>query len=145
MRNNDLNRRLPSIFGDAMDSIFNTRLSDIMGSDLNMSTPSVNVVEKEDKYEIQLAAPGMNKKDFNIELDNDRLKISSELENKSSDEDSNYVRREYNYQSFMRSFTLPDTVDTDSINAKYEDGILNITIAKKEQSISKGPKEINID
>lgn len=96
--------------------------------------PSVNVKETDSNYEIDLAAPGMKKDSFKISLDKNILTVSSEnkSENEEKSEDGKYTRREFNYQSFSRSFTLPkDTVDSENIEANYVDGILKISVPKK--------------
>jgi HSP20 family protein len=107
--------------------------------------PSVNIKESNDEFEVELAAPGFVKSDFHIELNNDVLTISSEktLENETRD-DQQFARREFSYQSFSRSFTLPNTVDNDKIKARYENGILSVTIPKKEESKPRPAKQIAI-
>lgn len=96
--------------------------------------PSVNVKETDSNYDIELAAPGMKKDHFKISLNKNILTVSSEnkSENEEKSEDGKYTRREFNYQSFSRSFTLPkDTVDSENIEANYVDGILKISVPKK--------------
>ena len=96
--------------------------------------PSVNVKENNQNFDIELAVPGMKKDDFKISLDRNILTISSETktEHEQKDENGKYTRREFNYQSFSRSFTLPkDTVDSENIEANYVDGILKISVPKK--------------
>lgn len=107
--------------------------------------PSVNIKESNDEFEVELAAPGFEKGDFHIELNNDTLTISSEktLENEARD-DQQFARREFSYQSFSRSFTLPNSADNEKIQAKYENGILRVTIPKKEESKPKPSKQIAI-
>ncbi len=111
----------------------------------SMSVPAVNVVENPDNYAIEVAAPGMQKKDFKIDLDNNLLTISSEKEFKNEDkEDGRFVRREFGYASFKRTFTLPESVEADKIKANYKEGILQISIPKKEEAKQKPPKQIEI-
>jgi HSP20 family protein len=114
-------------------------------STTDTTLPSVNIKESVDDFEVELAAPGFAKKDFNIELNHDLLTISSEkkIENETK-EGQQFARREFSYQSFSRSFTLPNTADGEKINAKYENGILRITIPKKEEAKPKPPKQISI-
>lgn len=115
-------------------------------STTNTTLPSVNIVESNDGFTVRMAAPGMRKKDFNIELDNEILTISSHREdsNKLKD-DEHYSRMEFSYQSFRRSFHLPKSVvDDRKIVAKYEDGILNILIPKKEEAKTLPPRQIII-
>lgn len=110
------------------------------------SAPATNIIENEDNFEVALAVPGMKKKDFNIDLNNNLLTISAEVkdENEEKSEDGKYTRREFNYSSFRRSFTLPDTVEANKIVATYNDGVLGITIPKKEEAKPKPPKRIAI-
>lgn len=107
--------------------------------------PSVNVKETDDNYEVEVAAPGMDKKDFHITLDGNLLTISSEKQFSDEEKDANYTRREFSYQSFQRSFELPkDVVDEESIQAKYENGVLYLTVPKKEEAKKKAPKRIEV-
>jgi len=95
------------------------------------SVPSVNVKEMEKEFEIEMAAPGLTKKDFNVTVDNGILTISSEKEEEKEEKEKDYTRKEFNYSSFIRSFTLPENVNEDKIDASYENGILKLKIAKK--------------
>ena len=120
-------------------------------SDRNFSTlgsnlPSVNLKETDKKLEVQLAAPGMKRDDFKVEIDNNILMISSEKEEENEEirKKDNYVRREFNYQSFCRTFSLPETVDENKIEAIYKDGILHVEIDKKPGSVKKTLKTIPI-
>lgn len=109
--------------------------------------PSVNIAENDDNFEIEVAAPGMTKKDFNIELDNNTLRISSEKEfkNEEQDDNGNYTRREFSYQNFERSFYIPEnSVKSEKIAANYKDGILHITLPKAEEAKKKLPRQIQI-
>ncbi len=112
----------------------------------NTTLPAVNIIESNDSFHVEMAAPGMTKKDFTIELDNEILKISSqkELKNELKDGDR-FTRREFSYQSFERSFHLPKSVVEESkIKAKYEDGVLHIMIPKKEEAKTLPPRMIAI-
>lgn len=110
------------------------------------SVPRVNIVESNDDFRVDMAAPGMNKHDFQVELDNGMLIIQSEVSTNDKDEtnDQNYSRREFSYQSFRRSFYLPNTVEADKIAATYKDGILSLAIPKKEEAKRKPVKTIAI-
>lgn len=110
------------------------------------SMPAVNIRESDDEYAIEVAAPGMKKGDFDLRLDHNVLSISSEKEhrNDEQDEKGNYTRREFSYQSFRRSFTLPDAADAEKIQARYDEGILNITIPKREEMKKRPPRTIDI-
>jgi HSP20 family protein len=111
----------------------------------NTTIPSVNIKETDNEFMVEMAAPGMEKDDFKIDLNNNLLTISSEkqAENKV-DEGKNITRREFSYQSFSRSFTLPAIVETDKITAKYTNGILNVHIPKREEAKPKPLKQIKV-
>lgn len=109
-----------------------------------MNMPAVNVSENNEEFKIDVAAPGFEKNDFNLNIENNVLTISSEKQFEEKKDEDNICRREYMYGSFQRSFSLPTTVDTENINAKYENGILKISIPKREEAKSKPPKRINI-
>ena len=126
-----------------IDSIFNRSISDIVGSDFMSTSPSVNGYENKDGYLLQLAAPGLSKQDFNISIEKSKLIISSEV-SKELPKDVKFTRREFNYGTFTRSFTLDNKVDVQGIEAKYENGILSIHLPKKEEAKDKGPQHIKI-
>ncbi|KPK88236.1 MAG: hypothetical protein AMS27_00285 [Bacteroides sp. SM23_62_1] len=108
------------------------------------SLPAVNIIENNDEYIIEVATPGLTRKDFNISLENNSLTISSEKEDKIEDQHEKVVRREFQYNSFCRSFTLPETVESDKIKARHSDGILYVTIPKKETAKIKPSRQIQI-
>ena len=115
-------------------------------TEMGFTMPSVNVKETETNYEIEMAVPGFKKEDFKINIDRNILTISSEsqTENEERDEKKNYTRREFNYQSFTRSFTMPsDIVDVEHIEAKYDNGILKLAVPKRENA-KKEVKSIEI-
>ena len=116
-------------------------------SDSDTTLPAVNIKETENRYEVEMAAPGMKKEDFKIELDNNVLTISSEKTEESREDNGKdrYSRREFSYQSFQRSFSLPkEVVDEDKIEAHYKDGMLQLSIPKKEKAKQKQPRKIEI-
>ena len=128
--------RMPRLF----DHFFDNDLIDWSNrnfSETNTTLPAVNVKEKKDGFEIEMSAPGLKKEDFNVQLTNSVLTISctKKEEDETKDEDGRYTRQEFSYQSFSRSFNLPETVDHEKIDAKYEDGILTLSIPKKEEVI----------
>jgi len=128
-----------------VDEFFNRSIGDIVGSDFVMTHPSVNIIETADNYKVKVAAPGLEKSDFKLNIENDHLTITSEKEASVEEkEDKKITRREFNYSSFKRSFFLPDTVDKTQISASYNEGILVISIPKKEEAIDKGPRSIKI-
>lgn len=109
-----------------------------------INMPSVNIAESKDEFRIEVAAPGLEKNDFKINLDNNVLTISSEKEEKKEKKDEQYMRREFCYSSFHRSFSLPATVEADKIHASHHNGVLNITIPKREEAKVKPAKQIEI-
>lgn len=115
-------------------------------SALGSTLPSVNVKETDEDFQIELAAPGMKKEDFKIEVDKSLLTISSEKkeEKEEKDKKGNYTRREFNYQSFSRSFSLPQAAAQDKIDATYSDGILHVSIKKKEKEPLPEAKKIDV-
>ena len=108
------------------------------------SVPPVNIVETNDDFRVEMAAPGMKKNDFHVELDNDMLTIWSDLNTVEENENQQYTRREFSYYSFKRSFYLPNTVVADKIEATYRDGMLSLIIPKKEEARKKPVKTIAI-
>lgn len=124
-----------SPFNDLFDSFF----KDSYVNDRALSkVPAVNIVESDNNYEVQLAAPGLKKEDFKLQLEENVLTISAEKKTASTQEENKenrkITRQEFSLTSFSRAFTLPEQADTNSINATYEDGILNVTIGKKEEA-----------
>jgi HSP20 family protein len=111
-----------------------------------VSTPAVNIIETADDFRMEMVAPGMRKEDFKVTLHDNTLTVSYEhADNREGErKDWNYTLHEYNYHSFERSFTLPETVDVDKIQAKYQDGILNLTIPKREEARKKPSVQIKI-
>ncbi len=98
-------------------------------------TPAVNVVDNETSYEIELAAPGFKKKDFKIQMENGILTVSGETEMKKEEKKKNYTRQEFQSTTFSRSFTLPEDVLRDDVDARYEDGVLHLTLKKEKKKI----------
>lgn len=144
MKRNATQSMMPTM----LDNFFNR---DLFGWDSNFanegeSLPAVNIRENNDEYIVEMAAPGMKKEDFKIELDGTALTISSEHREEKNDKDGeNYNRREFCYQSFFRTFHLPkDVVDSEKINASYKDGILKLQIPKREESKQKPARLIDV-
>jgi HSP20 family protein len=121
---------LNPLFSDVFESFFNDSFTDRMVA----RVPAVNIAETDANYHIELAVPGMKKEDFKINLDRNILSVSSEKKEEAAQEGKKYNKREYSYTSFVRSFSLPDTVDHANIEAEYVDGILKIDVAKKEEA-----------
>jgi HSP20 family protein len=144
--NGNLFPAIPSLLNDIFtDDWFDSSLANWKSSGATL--PAVNVRETNDDFRIEVAAPGMKRNDFKVELDNNVLTISSQREDKGeqSGKEGSYTRREFSYQSFQRSFTLPENkVEGDKIAAAYVDGILQITIPKKEEAKVKPAKQIAV-
>lgn len=142
-RSNGLFPSGPSFFDDFLTrDLFD---GSIAHRSKDSSFPSVNIKEDENTFEVAVAIPGFKKDDFNIELENDVLTISSEKESKAETEDANYVRREFGYSSFKRAFTLPENmVDGDKVKANYTDGVLHISLPKKEEAKPKPARAIQV-
>mgnify|MGYP002345712446 CR=1 FL=1 len=109
-----------------------------------INMPSVNIIEGKEDFRIEVAAPGLEKGDFKINLENNVLTISSEKEEKNEEKEERYMRREFSYTSFRRSFSLPQTVEADKIAANHNNGVLTITIPKREEAKVKPAKQIEI-
>ena len=131
------------------NNVFPSLINEFFNDDFGMnflnrshSVPSVNSVENNDSFEIDLAVPGMKKEDFTIELNDKVLVISSETSNTM--ENDKMRLNEFNFSSFQRSFRVPDSVDLDKIKANYKNGILKIKLPKRKESISKPNRVINI-
>lgn len=145
-RNGNGISQLPLLFDDFFNrDFFDWGMNNF--SDTNTTIPKVNIKETPENFEVEVAAPGMDKKDFKIELDGNMLTISSQKTNEQTEnnEDEKYSRKEFSYESFQRTFTLSkDVVDADKIQAKYDNGLLKLTIPKKEEAKQKPPKQIQI-
>ncbi|MBI6116604.1 Hsp20/alpha crystallin family protein [Salegentibacter maritimus] len=135
---------LPSVF----DDMFKT---DWLGGTTNVnsigtSIPAVNIQETDDHFKVEVAVPGKTKEDFNIELDNDVLTISSEekKESETSEKNGRYTRKEFSYSTFKRAFGLPDSVNSEKISASYEDGVLAIELPKREEAKVQPKRMIDI-
>lgn len=129
----------PSIFEDLFND---SRLANI--ANFGSTLPAVNIKETEKEFLVEVAVPGKSKEDFNIELNEDVLTISSEMktENTETSEDGRYTRREFSYNAFKRAFHLPDTIEQDNIKATYDNGVLQIQVPKKEEVIKSRAKRM---
>ena len=144
-RNGNPQNTFPALFND----FFNRNMFDWGESNFSntgTTIPAVNIRETNEAFEVEMAAPGMKKNDFKIELEGNLLNISSETSNQTEEKEGDrYSRREFSYQSFQRSFTLAkDVLDTEKIKAKYEDGVLRLHIPKKDEVKQKPPRLIQI-
>ena len=142
------NGLLPATFPAMFDDFFGRELFNWGNnnySSTSTTVPSVNIRETNDHFEVEVAAPGMQKSDFQIKLDGNNLTIYSNREHREEKKEEGYTRREFSYQSFQRSFILPkDVVDDEGIAARYENGLLMLTIPKKEEVKQKPPRLIEI-
>jgi HSP20 family protein len=125
------NNGLKNNFADAFESLVN---DSFISDRLVSRVPAVNIAENDNEFHIELAAPGLKKEDFKINLDKNILSVSAEKKAENNGETKKYSKREYSYNSFVRSFTLPETVDYSKIEADYTDGILKLTVAKREDA-----------
>lgn len=132
-------------FPSIVDEFFGRDLMpDLFDFETGVNMPSVNIIEGKEDYRIEVAAPGLDKKDFKLNLDNNVLTITSEKEDKREEEKERYMRREFHYSSFKRSFTLPQSVDAGNITANHNNGVLTIVIPKREEAKQKQAKQIEI-
>ncbi|HRN78845.1 MAG TPA: Hsp20/alpha crystallin family protein [Ferruginibacter sp.] len=140
-----VNRPLGRTFEGFMNDFFNdfpVAVSKTFREDV-MSFPPINITEKENAYQIELAAPGYDKADFKINMEGNVLNISSEKKDEQKEETDKSIRREFSYKSFKRSFTLDEKIDMEKIDARYENGVLKVELPKK-QATQAPSKEINI-
>ena len=128
---NNKTRNTAPYFNNVFDSLFSDALNKNYGVN---KVPNVNIYENTEAYKIELAAPGLNKEDFKIDLKKDNLSVWVEKKVEETDVKKDYTRKEFEYSSFARSFVLPEGVDADEISAEYTNGILNITIGKLDEA-----------
>jgi HSP20 family protein len=135
------NGNFPTLFG----SVFGKDLNDIFAPATlnNYGVPAVNIAEHEGGFRLEVAAPGLKKEDFKINLENNVLTISAQQEQKNEESTEKYTRKEFSFTSFRRAFTLPNTIDGEHINAAYTDGVLKVELPKKEEA-KKTPRTIEI-
>lgn len=127
---------------DIVSNFFDADYADFFGK--RACDPSANILEKSNGFELEIAAPGLKKEDFSINLENSVLTISAAMEDEKREEGKMYTRKEFYYGSFSRSFTLPKSVDSDKIKADYTDGILKIDLPKRAEATLENKKEIKI-
>lgn len=126
------------------DDIFNNFFETSNSLNYQQVKPLSNIFENKDNFKIELAIPGVKKENIKINLDKNVLSISSEIENENVEENNLYQRREFNYSSFERAFTLPKSADLENIQANFRDGMLEITITKREEAKDKPARSIEI-
>lgn len=135
----------PTFFDDLLSKRWNEWLDDKGLLQRTLTIPAVNIEESNNHYKASMAVPGMEKDDFRIDIDGDVLTISAEKEQKKEENEKKYTRKEYNYSSFSRSFTLPEEVQKDSIDAKYSNGVLELILPKREETKNKQSKKIVVN
>ena len=137
----------PRSFSNLLDDFFNKSFPEMINSDFHWNSPSTNILETDNGFEIELAVPGINKEDINIRVEKDHLIVESNktAEQTEGDENSKFRRREFSYSAFRKSFYLNDKIDPNKISAKYENGVLNINLEKKDEAKVKEPKTIVIE
>ena len=110
----------------------------------SLTLPKVNITEDKKSYNLEVAAPGLHKKDFKININGNVLTISAEKDENKEEKEEKYTRKEYNYSSFSRSFTLPEAVEQDKIDASYDGGILKLSLPKNEKAAQKNHKTVSV-
>ncbi|MDX1667130.1 MAG: Hsp20/alpha crystallin family protein [Saprospiraceae bacterium] len=130
-------------FSQWIEDFFNDRM-DRVYTGSNLSLPAVNVMERNDEFLLELAAPGMVRDDFNIKVENGVMTISAQHKEEKERDFDDYTRREFNYSTFERRFTLPENVEEEKINAKYENGVLRISIPKLETTKAELSRTIDV-
>ena len=141
--NNNLPSLIENFFSRDMNELFSPTTSS-----WTMNVPAVNVAEHQDGFRIEVAAPGLKKEDFKLNLNYNNLTISASQETQKEEAEKGsekYTRREFSYSSFQRTFTLPSSVDAERIQATYTDGLLKIEVPKREEAKIKPPRQIEID
>lgn len=127
----------------SLDNFLSTILNEMPSTPNNLNFPAVNISESKDAYQLEFNVPGRKKEDFKITVDKDILTVSFEKKEEAKEEGKKFIKREFITQSFKRSFTLDEKINSEDINAKYEDGLLTLTLPKKEE-VKVLPKEIVI-
>lgn len=130
--------------GSWVDEFFNRSIGDIIGADLLQNQPSVNIFETTDNFRMEFAAPGLEKENFQVSIDKGYLTVSASKEQKEEESTGKYKRREFNFTSFKRSFQLPETIDSNAINAVYENGLLVVTLPKLPEAKTEQSRVIQI-
>ncbi|SKC83517.1 Hsp20/alpha crystallin family protein [Ohtaekwangia koreensis] len=144
-KNGGLPALVSDFFGTPLfDRDFIDLESDLFPSRLGINIPTANVTETSKEFKLELAAPGLERKDFNVEVENHVLRISAEKEEEKKEKNGEYSRREYSFNSFIRSFSLPDNVKEGSIDAKYENGVLKVSIPKEKETPARPTQKVAV-
>ncbi|MBN9385590.1 MAG: Hsp20/alpha crystallin family protein [Chitinophagaceae bacterium] len=138
---------VPALLNDFFrpwESLFDLNGGSLLNNLRTFNVPAANITENKDNFEVSLAAPGMKKDDFNIDVEGNVMTISAEKEEKKEEKDERYSRREFNYTSFSRSFTLPEGVNKEKIDASYDNGLLKLILPKTEEAKKLSAKHITV-
>ncbi len=136
----NLVKRQNPVYNSLIDELFRNQSR----NPVNAYAPAVNIIEAEDHFDIQLATPGKKKEGFKIEMEEFILTISSEMDTKSTKKEESFTLKEFGYNSFKRSFNVPETVSVDKIHANYKEGVLTVCLPKKEEDLPQPKKRIAI-
>ena len=136
----NLIKRQNPVFTSLIDDLFINQ----DWNQMSATVPAANIIEADDHFDIELAAPGNKKSDFTIEMDEGVLTISSETKTKSTEKEGSFTRKEFGYSTFKRSFNIPETVSVDKISANYKEGILTVSLPKKAEALPQPKKLISI-
>jgi HSP20 family protein len=134
----------PEVYNSLLDRFFPNGLSEFWNRPLIETVPAVNIREKKDGFQIEMAAPGLKKSDFKIDADDNLITVACEKESEEKTEEKDFTKREYNYSAFSRSFTVPETADANKITARYEDGVLKLAVPKKEKALKPAGRSIKV-
>ncbi len=127
------------------DDFFNDNFfNQVNSKSCHPASPAVNVIEDEQGFRIEVSAPGVQRDDFNLEVENDVLTISTGQEESKDEQKQNFLRREFDFRTFNRSFQLPESVDQEQISAKHDAGILTLSLPKKEEEVQKAARQIAV-
>jgi HSP20 family protein len=134
----------PSLVNDLLNSNFPDFSGDVFNWQSPRNIPSVNVTETAKEFKIEMAVPGLERKDFKVEMEDGMLKISAEKQDEKEEKGKNWLRKEFSYSQFSRSFQMPENILADKIDARYENGILRIELPKNEVTVESRKKEIAV-
>jgi HSP20 family protein len=145
LANTSSNANFPTL-SNWIEDVFNRDLPSVFTSNFNtgITLPKVNIKETADSFIVEMAVPGLKKSDFHLDLDNQVLSISTETKDEKEVKEENFTRREFGYSSFKRTFTLPESVNDEKIDANYKDGILSVLLPKKEEAKQKPARSIKV-
>ena len=132
----------PRTFSTLMDEFFNNTFPESFNNDFNWNSPSTNIKETDNGYTIEMAVPGIDKNNVDIRVEKDQLIVESKTSSENEESNDKYTMRQFNYSAFRKSFYLNNKIDNDKIDAQYKDGILYITLEKKDEAKTKEPRTI---